>query len=193
MKNRYEKRDGYVVIFANGGGRIHEILIDEEDLDLVASFPGTWRAHRGGSTYYAEIVAGFTDGKQKIIRMHRVILNPPTGLDVDHKNHNGLDNCRVNIRVATRGENARNARNNVQFQSDVDGVTWNVRNKTWQVQVKANDRWEYLASIRDRIIAEAAAFMYRETGKRVRWSNPREIRRQYVGMPGTGHGRCIRG
>jgi hypothetical protein len=40
--------------------------------------------------------------------MHRLILNAPKGLEVDHKDFNGLNNTRENIRLCTRSENQKN-------------------------------------------------------------------------------------
>ena len=40
--------------------------------------------------------------------MHRLILNTPSKLEVDHVDGNGLNNQRYNIRNATRRENAQN-------------------------------------------------------------------------------------
>ncbi len=37
--------------------------------------------------------------------MHREILKAPPGLDVDHVNHDKLDNRRSNIRIATHSQN----------------------------------------------------------------------------------------
>lgn len=37
--------------------------------------------------------------------LHRFILQPPPGLLGDHKNGDGLDNRRENLRVATKGQN----------------------------------------------------------------------------------------
>ena len=37
--------------------------------------------------------------------MHREIMKPPKGMDVDHKNHNKLDNTRESLRVCTHAEN----------------------------------------------------------------------------------------
>lgn len=40
--------------------------------------------------------------------MHRLIMNTPDGMDTDHKNNNGLDNRRNNLRVCTIGQNKMN-------------------------------------------------------------------------------------
>jgi hypothetical protein len=44
------------------------------------------------------------------ILMHRVIMKPPLGMDIDHKDHNGLNNQKFNLRICTRKQNARNKR-----------------------------------------------------------------------------------
>lgn len=49
-----------------------------------------------------------------VTHLHRLILNLGSNdkAQVDHINHNGLDNRRVNLRLATVGQNRRNARAN---------------------------------------------------------------------------------
>ncbi len=182
MKNRYEKRGDHFAIFANSRGMQHEILVDEEDFEAVAAFPGTWGAYKGGNTFYAQIWIRDANGKWKKVQMHRVILNPPADLQVDHKNHNGLDNRRANIRIVTRGENGRNRIDNVEFQSEVDGVTRHSRNKTWRVQIKVNGRVEYSAGFRDQAKAEEAARRFRETGERTTHKEPAKFQSGIKGI-----------
>jgi hypothetical protein len=69
----------------------------------------------------------------KCLIMHRLITSAPKGLEVDHINHNTLDNTRENLRVCTHAQNIANrkllASNNT---SGYRGVTkqknkWNSR------------------------------------------------------------------
>lgn len=41
-------------------------------------------------------------------QMHRLLLNAPEGVEVDHRNGDRLDNRLANLRLATRAENAQN-------------------------------------------------------------------------------------
>ncbi len=188
MKNSWEKPDDYIVIFANGGGRVHEILIDEADFKIVSAFSGMWGAHKHRNTFYAWINVRGTDGKRKTVQMHRVLLNPPSDLQVDHKNRDGLDNRRENIRIATNGENARNRINNVKLQSDVDGVSYHTRDKLWMVQIWGNGRVEYNACFRDQAAAEKAAHRFLETGERTTREGPAEFHSGIKGI--TWHVLC---
>ena len=43
--------------------------------------------------------------KVTTLHMHRMIMLPPDGMDVDHINGNGLDNRRNNLRICTRSQN----------------------------------------------------------------------------------------
>jgi hypothetical protein len=78
-------------------------LIDDEDFPLVR--PYLWHASRGGRCVYALARVG-----KQTLKMHRVILAAPLGVQVDHANGNGLDNRRCNIRLATASQNAANRR-----------------------------------------------------------------------------------
>ncbi|MEN6333855.1 MAG: HNH endonuclease [Phycisphaerales bacterium] len=56
--------------------------------------------------------------------MHREIIKAPRGMDVDHKNHNRLDNTRENLRVCTRAENIWNRRKPRNTSSRFWGVSY---------------------------------------------------------------------
>lgn len=76
-------------------------IVDDADFDLASKFK--WRPHKVGGHIYAR---GKVDGKSQYL--HRTLLNPAQQMVVDHINGNTLDNRRVNLRAATRAENARN-------------------------------------------------------------------------------------
>ncbi len=60
--------------------------------------------------------------KQIYVSMHRIILGIRGNKEVDHRNGNGLDNRRENLRPATRMQNSRNSRQYKQIVSGLKGV-----------------------------------------------------------------------
>lgn len=73
--------------------------IDKEDVWILKyKWHASWQPT--AKTYYAYRTM---NGRKKA--MHRVLLDPPDGMDVHHRNGNGLDNRRSNIVVCTRGQN----------------------------------------------------------------------------------------
>ena len=65
------------------------------------------------------------------IKMHRLILNEPEGMCIDHINHDTLDNRRVNLRVVTIGQNNMNRK-----PSDgVSGVNWCKSANKWRAVI----------------------------------------------------------
>ena len=81
--------------------------IDSEDYDKVKGYK--WHAvkhtYRQNITYYVE---SWDINKSKHILIHRLLLNFPKSLHIDHKNRNPLDNCRCNIRIASSRQNNAN-------------------------------------------------------------------------------------
>ncbi|HQI28525.1 MAG TPA: AP2/ERF family transcription factor, partial [Sedimentisphaerales bacterium] len=82
-------------------------LVDAADYEWLSRY--TWRVvcTRGGAFY----ASTYWKGKWQF--MHRMIMNPPAGMVVDHKNRYGLDNRRINLRNATPGQNNFNRAHNV--------------------------------------------------------------------------------
>jgi hypothetical protein len=81
-------------------------LVDDQDVELVRRYSWHWfEARNHAYTSTTDI-----NGKQHGIGMHRIILDASPGQEIDHKNGDGLDNRRANIRFCTRAENLRNRR-----------------------------------------------------------------------------------
>ena len=80
------------------------VQYDAEDAHKVE--PYAWHANKGHSTFYAYRQTPRPNRKQ--IAMHREITECPKGKMVDHKNGNGLDNRRKNLRICTMSENMMN-------------------------------------------------------------------------------------
>ncbi len=136
------------------------VLIDAADLPLVAGFK--WRStrtHSGNVTYAVTSFRKYTPRRQEVIlRMHRVILDAPRGVLVDHVNKNGLDNRRANLRLATQSQNQANVRANRANTSGFKGVhlSKNKGSDTWVASIQVDSTYLYLGSFRTREEAAAA-------------------------------------
>jgi len=59
--------------------------------------------------------------KNKLVTMHRFIMNPPKDMQIDHKNGDRLDNRRSNLRICTGSQNCMN-RKTIGSMSGYRGV-----------------------------------------------------------------------
>lgn len=82
--------------------------------------------------------------KKKTIYMHREILNPGPGLEVDHRNGDGLDNQRENIRIASHAQNQANRPKASHNTSGFKGVRRGRNGHGWQAVIVVNGRAKYL-------------------------------------------------
>jgi hypothetical protein len=79
----------------------HVALIDSCDFDRVSCF--RWHLKSDGF-----VVCRYFRGKRVCVYLHRFILGASRGVEVDHVNHDRLDNRRKNLRLCSRLENSRN-------------------------------------------------------------------------------------
>lgn len=129
-------------------------LIDDEDLDLILRY--RWHARKARNTWYA-ISKSYDDGKENIIWMHRLIMNPPSGYEVDHADMDGLNNRRLNLRVATRAEQNANKRKLDGCSSPFKGVSWREDRKKWAARIKTKGKLKHLGLF-ENIIEAAHAY-----------------------------------
>ncbi len=80
------------------------IIVDPQDQHLLRKH--SWCVLNKKTRPYA-----YTRSRDnKMVLLHRVIMEPTVGMEVDHINGNGLDNRRSNLRICTRSQNARAGR-----------------------------------------------------------------------------------
>ncbi len=114
-------------------------LIDDEDYDKVTRYK--WRVHYNKED--PENIPYAVSTTKPEIKMHRLILGLEKGDPrvVDHKDYNGINNQRNNIRICTRAENARNQRAKKNSISNFKGVTFNKSgrgNRRWRCRITLN-------------------------------------------------------
>lgn len=116
-------------------------IVDTEDYDRISTH--SWYAQKAMHTFYAER-AFYTNGRKGdrfILLMHREVMGmiPGDGRMVDHKNRNGLDCRKENLRETTYGLNNYNSRLRKTNTSGYRGVTWSNQNKKWMAQINFNN------------------------------------------------------
>lgn len=127
-------------------------LVDDDQYEFLNQWK--WYVHESTKTFYAARQSPKVNGKQHAIFMHHIILGqPPKGLEIDHKNGQGTDNQRHNLRFVTRRQNQQNQRNGRKKTSQLPGVTWHKRNKRWQAQIRINGHRTYLGQFESEIKA----------------------------------------
>jgi len=72
--------------------------------------------------------------------MHRIITGAAKGLDVDHKNGNGLDNRLCNLRVCERSQNNANRKRVQSKTSRFKGVHFENCTQRWRAELTINGK-----------------------------------------------------
>lgn len=121
-------------------------IVDDDDFSELSKFK--WRTQKGYKTLYA-VRWGRDNGSQHMVFMHRVILNAPDGMEVDHKDGNGLNNMRENIRVASHAQNQANMSKHVDNKSGYKGVAWHRQNGKWRAEIRVKDQRIHLGLFDD--------------------------------------------
>jgi hypothetical protein len=117
-------------------------LVDDEDYDHLIQYK--WRAIKARDTFYA------VDSSRKNNRMHRIIMNTAKGMEVDHRDHNGLNNQKTNLRNCSFQENRRNRKKNINCIIPYKGVSISRQtrnNKLYcyiQATIKVNNKAKFL-------------------------------------------------
>jgi len=121
-------------------------IVDDTDYERLNRFK--WYANKWGNIYYAMRQAPRSSCKQRSILMHRVVLDTPKGIEVDHINKNGLDNRRSNLRRCNHAENGRHRQLNRNSTTGLKGVCWRSSDCRWQSQIRVNNKKIYLGYYR---------------------------------------------
>lgn len=134
-------------------------IVDDEDYMEYNNI--TWSFHKALGVY---------SSRKTICYLHRLIMNAPKGLVVDHIDGNKLNNQKNNLRICTQGNNSKNQKKPKNNSSGYKGVmldSWAVSQnlkKKWIARIKVNRKGinlgRYLTKIEAAIAYNKAAEFY---------------------------------
>jgi hypothetical protein len=116
-------------------------VVDDEDFKQLSFFK--WYALKGAKGVYAAR-RNVPGELPTIILMHRLLLNAPDGVEVDHIDNDSLNNTRANLRFATKSQNGASTR-----RFDDTGQVKRTRGigfyrGKWTASIKVNGKSIYL-------------------------------------------------
>lgn len=125
--NKICEKENHIEIEIISKGKKYICLIDKEDYSKVKDY--RWSLTWNG---YA------TTKKQKSnLWMHRIVMQYEGKNDIDHINHNKLDNRKSNLRIATRSQNNMN-------RLKTKGYYYDKENEKWRAYIEKDGRRIYL-------------------------------------------------
>lgn len=119
-------------------------IVDDEDYENLAQHKWYALVLPGGLIYAVRMPG--TKATRKMILMHRVVMNAEHGSRVDHRDGDGRNNRRLNLRFSTQSQNIANARKETGkgLTSQHKGVYFNKYHGKWHAQVIKDGRRIYL-------------------------------------------------
>lgn len=111
-------------------------IVDDDDFEFINQYK--WRSQTSKATIYA-----VREAKRKSILMHRLVLERKLGRKLtakevtDHKDHDGLNNKRDNLRACSQSENMMNARKRKSNTTGITGVHFNKSRKKYEAYINA--------------------------------------------------------
>lgn len=107
-------------------------LVDDADFEAVSKFK--WRAAKRGKRIYAVRSLRNPDGKETNPYLHQFLM--PGLACIDHRDGDGLNNQRENLRPATHQQNQQGfKRKRLGMTSLFRGVSWHASRKKWVSQI----------------------------------------------------------
>lgn len=135
--NSYEVMGDYTTLYTL---KNEPFYIDTEDLERVLKY--CWRLDKEGYI----VATSYNGHSNRIIYLHRFIMNCPNECVVDHihgiNSHN--DNRKENLRIGNQMQNQMNRKINKNNKSGCNGVYWSKANKKWLAQIVVNKKKKYL-------------------------------------------------
>jgi len=137
-------------------------LVDDSDFEWLNQWK--WHANKILHTFYAARNKRSLLGKRETIYMHRVIMDAPDGLEVDHEDGEGLNNQRHNLRICTTSQNQMNRAKDNDNTSGYKGVYWHKLRRKWNAQIWLNGTHQHLGYFPT---AELAARAYDQAARKL--------------------------
>ena len=136
--NTYNLTGDYGIGYTSKG---KEFYFDLEDFDKIKDY--RWYIKDG----YIQTMELKNDyDKRKTVYMHRLVMNCPDGMEVDHIYHKTFDNRKEFLRIVTHYQNCMNKDLQSNNSSGVTAVYWDKNYKKWKAHITTKRKQNYLGS-----------------------------------------------
>lgn len=133
------------------------LYYDEEDQVVVLGY--RWSLNKRGNTFYAIAKTGGRKN-HKEYKLHRLIMQVvDPNIKVDHIDHNGLNNTRVNLRIVSHSQNMYNSAVSKNNKTGYKGVHFHKKRNKYVAIISCSGNAEHLGLFNS---ASEAALAYNE-------------------------------
>jgi len=129
-------------------------LVDDADFEQVNRYK--WYAKRSPKRVYVSRNLPLSGRKRTTQYLHQFLLNPPENSEIDHLDHDGLNNQRSNLRVCSTAENRRNVPVRINNKSGFKGIRWRKDLQLWHARICYNRKRIHLGYFPDPVSAAMA-------------------------------------
>ena len=140
---------GVYIVLSQG----YVAIVDKQDCALADMKWSAFVKRRADGSQRVYAVRGWT--KENRMLLHQAVFGP-TPNDIDHRDGDGLNNRRANLREATRSRNSANARKRTGTASIFKGLYFHRKNKTWVAAIMVNGKRVHIGTFREEINAAQA-------------------------------------
>lgn len=119
-------------------------LVDDADFEWLSQFRWHVCKSKVSNTFYAARWTLRVDGVRSYVLMHRLIIEASSTEQTDHKDGNGLNNTRENLRSCSNTENQQNKPMQLNNTSGYKGVSMHKHTRRWRASISHEGRHKHI-------------------------------------------------
>jgi hypothetical protein len=123
-----------IFLLNKDGDVVARSKVDDDDYEVYGHL--AWSLDSKG--YAKHLFGEYPNYKMK--KLHRLIMNAPDNMQVDHINGDKLDNRKCNLRLCNNSQNQMNRGKQKNNTSGYIGVTWRSDLRKWRAQLFINKK-----------------------------------------------------
>lgn len=118
-----------IVLYNKKCEEVTRALIDLDDIDKASQYK--WSLNN----------KGYVRNTKNNLLLHRLIMDCPKDMEVDHINHDPLDNRKSNLRICTHQQNLMNKSLQRNSTSGIVGISWSETFSKWKAYIMVNNKY----------------------------------------------------
>lgn len=136
--------------------------IDSCNIEKIKNYQWGISYNKVKTNYYVASKI-YVNGKKRTVYLHRFILNVPKGYEIDHKDHNTLNNIEDNLQIVSHKINMENIQYAFKTNKhcNIRGVSWSKEKNKWRVTAMHDKKQHFAGYFNDLKEAEEASISLR--------------------------------